>query len=93
MSSDFQVTLRRLKPGKHQDAFRPRTESELDFLGSAKYRPAKLLYDTTVYIDILQGRFPQNGERMLRATEAWHSPVTESELAAACGRLDPTHPG
>ena len=93
LSSDFQATLRRLKPGKHRDAFKPRAESELDFLGSAKYRPAKLLYDTTVYIDILQGHFPQDGERMLRATEAWHSPVTEAELAAACGRLDPAHPG
>jgi predicted nucleic acid-binding protein len=30
---------------------------------------------------------------MLRATEAWHSPVTEAELAAACGLLDPAHPG
>jgi hypothetical protein len=28
---------------------------------------------------------------MLRATEAWHSPVTEAELAATCGLLDPTH--
>jgi len=28
---------------------------------------------------------------MLRATEAWHSPVTEAELAAACGLLDPAH--
>ena len=30
---------------------------------------------------------------MLRATEAWHSPVTEAELAAACGLLDPAHSG
>jgi predicted nucleic acid-binding protein len=30
---------------------------------------------------------------MLRATEAWHSPVTEAELTAACGLLDPAHPG
>jgi len=29
---------------------------------------------------------------VLRATEAWHSPVTEAELAAACGLLDPAHP-
>ena len=54
-------------------------------------RPAKLLYDTTVYIDILQDRFPDTGDLMLRAAEAWHSPVTEAELAAACGLLDPKH--
>ena len=29
---------------------------------------------------------------MLRAAEAWHSPVTEAELAAAIGLLDPSHP-
>jgi hypothetical protein len=29
---------------------------------------------------------------MLRAEDAWHSPMTESELAAACGLLDPAHP-
>ncbi len=28
---------------------------------------------------------------MLRAIEAWHSPVTEAELAATCGLLDPAH--
>src|SRR5712692_3951077 len=60
--------------------------------GTTSNRPAKLLYDTTVYIDILQDRFPRDGEQMLRATDAWHSPVTEAELAATCGLLDPTHP-
>jgi predicted nucleic acid-binding protein len=93
LSSEFQATLRRLKPDKHRHAFKPRSESDLDFLGSPEYRPAKLLYDTTVYVDILQDRFPQDGERTLRATEAWHSPVTEAELAAVCGMLDPAHPG
>lgn len=29
---------------------------------------------------------------MLRAAEAWHSPVTEAELTAAIGLLDPVHP-
>ena len=91
MSSEFQGTLRRLKPDKHRAQLRPRAESELEFIGTISHRPAKLLYDTTVYIDILQGRFPQEGEAMLRATEAWHSPVTEAELAATCGLLDPAH--
>jgi predicted nucleic acid-binding protein len=64
----------------------------LNFLETTKTRPAKLLYDTTVYIDVLQGRFPETGELMLRAVEAWHSPVTEAELSAAAGLLDPSHP-
>jgi predicted nucleic acid-binding protein len=91
LSSEFQGTLRRLKPDKHLAQLRPRAESELEFIETTGYRPAKLLYDTTVYIDILQGRFSQQGEAMLRAAEAWHSPVTEAELAAACGLLDPAH--
>ena len=69
----------------------PRTESELEFIGTSTHRPAKLLYDTTVYVDILQGRFPQDGEAALRATDAWHSSVTAAELAATCGLLDPAH--
>ncbi len=91
MSSELQGTLRRLKPDKHRTQLRPRAESELEFIETTSHRPAKLLYDTTVYIDILQGRFPQTGEAMLRASEAWHSPVTEAELAATCGLLDPAH--
>ena len=91
MNSEFQATLKRLKPGKHRAQIKARTESELEFIETTGNRPAKLLYDTTVYIDVLQDRFPQTGELMLRATEAWHSPVTEAELAATCGLLDPAH--
>ena len=91
MSFDFQGTLRRLKPDKHRSQLKPRPEAELEFLQTAVRRPTKLLYDTTVYIDILQGRFPQDGEAALRAADAWHSPVTAAELAAACGLLDPTN--
>jgi predicted nucleic acid-binding protein len=91
LNSEFQATLRRLKPDKHRVQIKVRTESELEFIETTGKRPAKLLYDTTVYIDVLQDRFPQTGELMLRATEAWHSPVTEAELAATCGLLDPAH--
>jgi predicted nucleic acid-binding protein len=91
LSSDFQATLRRIKPDQHRAQLKPRAESELEFLGTRNPRPAKLLYDTTVYIDILQDRFPPTSDLLLRAAEAWHSPVTEAELAATCGLLDPTH--
>jgi predicted nucleic acid-binding protein len=49
------------------------------------------LYDTTVYIDILRDQFPMTGDVMLRAVEAWHSPVTEAELISAVGLLEPHH--
>jgi predicted nucleic acid-binding protein len=92
LSSEFQTTLRRLKPEKRKTQLKPRPEADLALIETASTGPRKLLYDTTVYIDILQNRFPQNGEPMLRAAEAWHSPVTEAELAAAIGLLDPAHP-
>jgi predicted nucleic acid-binding protein len=93
LNSDFRATLRRLKPEKRRGQLKPRDESDLDFIETTSKKPRKLLYDTTVYIDILQNRFPRGDEFMLRAAEAWHSPVTEAELSAAIGLLDPGHPG
>jgi hypothetical protein len=91
LNSEFQGTLRRLKPEKHRTPLKPRPESELDFIESVGSRTTRLLYDTTVYIDILQNRFPQRGDAMLRSAEAWHSPVTEpfylpqlESMAALC---------
>ena len=91
MSSEFQASLRRIKPEKRNKPLQRRPDSALDFIETITGRPAKLLYDTTVYIDILQDHFPKEGELMLRAVDAWHSPITEAELAAACGLLDPDH--
>ena len=45
-----------------------------------------------MYVDILHGRFPEGGEAMLRAADAWHSAVAEGELASVCALLDPSHP-
>jgi predicted nucleic acid-binding protein len=89
LNSDFERTLRRLRPDKHRQELRPRQQSELAFLGTRSDISQTLLYDTTVYIDILQGRFSTSGEAMLRAGDAWHSTVTEMELAALAGLLDP----
>jgi predicted nucleic acid-binding protein len=90
LSSDFERTLRRLKPHKRQIRLTPRKESDLPFLGSDSGKNRSFLYDTTVYIDVLQGRFPALYEPVLRGTTAWHSTVAESELAAGCALLDPT---
>jgi len=91
LSSEFEASLRRIKPEKRNKPLQRRPDSALEFIETSAVRPPKLLYDTTVYIDILQNRFPKDGELMLRAADAWHSPVTEAELAAACGLLDPDH--
>lgn len=92
LSSDVRASLRRYKPEKRSRPLQRRPDAELEFLESTKARPAKLLYDTTVYIDILQGRFPVEGHLMLRTVEAWHAPVTEGEMAVIAGSLDPAHP-
>ena len=91
MSSDFERTLRRLKPDKRRLRLKPRQESALAFLGTRFVKPCPLLYDTTVYVDILQGRFPAAEEPLLRGADAWHSTVAESELCSACALLDPAH--
>ncbi|MGH9598896.1 MAG: type II toxin-antitoxin system VapC family toxin [Terracidiphilus sp.] len=91
-SSEFQQSLRRLKPEKHRKALAYRDRSQLQFLSSLKPPFSKLLLDTTVYVDALQGTLPDDAEIALRAASLWHSTVTEAELAALAGLLDPAHP-
>jgi predicted nucleic acid-binding protein len=69
-----------------------RKRSELPFLSAARVIPS-LLLDTTVYIDGLQGKLPRDVGLALRSTQLWHSSVTESELSATAGLLDPEHTG
>ena len=92
-SVTFQQSLRRLKPEKHHKPLVPRDRSELRFLANLKPPFPKLLLDTTVYIDALQGRLPDSAEIVLRSASLWHCSVTEAELAALAGLLDPKHPG
>ena len=89
LNSNFERTLRPLKPHKRQIRLTPRKKSELPFLGTDSEKNRSFLYDTTVYVDVLRGRFPPACESVLRGTTAWHSTVAESELAAGCALLDP----
>lgn len=91
-SSAFQQSLRRLKPEKRRRALAYRERSQLQFLSSLRPPFPKLLLDTTVYIDALQGRLPGYTEIALRTGSLWHSTVTEAELAALSGLLDPAQP-
>ncbi len=91
-SAGVRGILRRLKPEKRRGPLTRRSVSTLPFVERASDLPRALLYDTTVYMDILQGRFSKAGELAIRAADAWHSTVTEAELIAACGLLDPAHP-
>jgi predicted nucleic acid-binding protein len=92
LSSELRSGLRRYELKKNDRPLQRRPDSALDFLETTDPTPPKLLYDTTVYIDILRDVFPLTGDDALRAVAGWHSPVTEAELAAAAGLLDPSHP-
>jgi predicted nucleic acid-binding protein len=89
---DVYQSLRRLKPEKRTSGLKPRSRSELQFIEQLRQPPAKLLLDTTVYVDELQGRLPAGLKANLRTPEIWHSSVTESEMMALAGLLDPRHP-
>ena len=88
MSIEIRVSLRRIKPEKRRTRLTPRPASELTFLESAQAPLPKLLPDTTVYIDMLQGSL---SDEILANAEVCHSTVTEAEMAALCGLLDPGH--
>jgi predicted nucleic acid-binding protein len=90
-NAEIRRTLRRLKPGERRTALRYRRRSELPYLSDATLVP-KLLLDTTVYIDELQGKLPSHVELALLSTSLWHSTVTEGELSALAGLLNPDHP-
>src|ERR1700685_577659 len=81
----------RYKPERRNEPLQRRPDTQLEFIETTEI-PGKLLYDTTVYVDTLRGRFPEKSRFVLRTANAWHSPVTEAELAVLAGSLDPAHP-
>jgi predicted nucleic acid-binding protein len=87
----LEQSLRRIKPEKHLKTLAYRDHSRLPFLANIKPPFPKLLLDTTVYIDALQGRLSDDVEIVLRGGTLWHCTVTEAELAALSGLLDPSH--
>jgi predicted nucleic acid-binding protein len=90
-SSDVRRTLRRLKPSERRASLQYRQRSELPYIAEVSTVP-KILLDTTVYIDELQGKLPRDVELAIRSTSLWHSTVTECELSALAGLLNPDHP-
>lgn len=92
LNSEFRRSLRRIKPEKRKRPLSARPASDLLYLADINKPIPKLLLDTTVYIDVLQGRMPADADAVLATAGLWHSTVTEAEMAAACGFLDPEHP-
>lgn len=86
------AAVRRLKPEKQKSTLVYRDRSQLRYLWALKPPFPKLLLDTTVYIDALQGRLPDSIKVALLTGDLWHSSVTEAELAALAGLLNPADP-
>ncbi len=87
--SALEQSLRRIKPEKHSSGLSLRERSVLPFLSAFRPPFPKLLLDTTVYIDTVQGVQPEEIDLALRSGNLWHSTVTEAELASLSGLLDP----
>jgi predicted nucleic acid-binding protein len=69
-----------------------RAHTSLQFCDAAPV-PEPILFDTTVYIDVLHGKLSDHLKREIARLEPWHCSVAESEMTYLCGRLDPAHPG
>lgn len=89
---DLRETLRSLKPQKRSRAIKRRTDEHLAWADGEPTIGGPLLLDTSVYLDVLQGRSPVAVDMLLTYRICHHSAVCLSELTYAFGRLDPAHP-
>jgi hypothetical protein len=90
LSFDHAATLRRLKAQRLSHA--ASHSRDLAFVPDQVEAGLELMLDTCVYIDVLQGKIPQNVADLLVARIANHSAICLAELTYLFGRLDPKHP-
>lgn len=91
MGFDLSETLRSLKPQKHTGTLERRGDEDLPWVTDEPAIGGPLFLDTSVYLDVLQGRSPVEVDRLLTYRLCHHSSVCLSELTHAFGRLDPKH--
>lgn len=92
MGFERKASLRRIKPQRSHDALRRREDRDLPFVTGMAIAGRELLLDTSVYIDVLQGRTPSELDRLLETRIVNHSTVALAELTHPLGALDPAHP-
>ncbi|MBY5815070.1 type II toxin-antitoxin system VapC family toxin [Rhizobium leguminosarum] len=92
MGFNLSETLRSLKPGKHLGTLERRSDDDLTWAADEPPIGGALFLDTSVYLDVLQGRSPAEVDTLLTYRLCHHSAVCLSELTHAFGRLDPKHP-
>lgn len=93
MTFDLRRTLRRIKPHRFTHPLQRRSRAELPFVTAESRFGGELLLDTSVYIDVLQGRTTAEVDALLRLRTINHLAVCVAELTHCFGRLEPRHPG
>jgi len=88
---DLPETLRSLKPQKHVRTLRRRPDEDLPWVANEPAIGGPLFLDSSVYLDVLQGRSPAEVDTLLTYRICHHSAVCLSELTHTFGRLDPKH--
>ena len=84
--------MRRLKPHKRLQRLTRRADTELAWASDEPLIGGALILDTSVYLDVLQGRTPDVVDELLTYRVCHHSAVCLAELTHVFGRLDPVHP-
>ncbi len=92
MRFDLSESLRALKPEKHRGTLERRPDETLPWAADEPPIGGPLFLDTSVYLDVLQGRSPTEVDTLLTYRLCHHSAVCLSELTHAFGRLNPKHP-
>lgn len=91
MGFDLAEAPRSLKPQKRGGTLARRADAGLNWVADEPPIGGPLLLDTTVYLDVLQGRSPPEVDRLLTYRLCHHSATCLAELTHAFGRLDPKH--
>lgn len=91
LAFDLRAALRSIKPEKQADGLSRRDDSLLTWAEKEPSIAGPILLDTSVYLDVLQGKSPEAVDRLLTYRLCYHSAVCLSELTHVFGRLDPAH--
>lgn len=92
LAFDLGSALRSLKPQRRTGGLERRPDSALSWAGDQPAVGGALLLDTSVYLDVLQGRTPEVVDELLTYRLCHHSAACLAELSHVFGRLDPMHP-
>jgi predicted nucleic acid-binding protein len=88
---DINRILRRCRTALGQNALPLRDTTDLDLFEETEVAGERVLLDTCVIIDQLQGRLPAEVEARILARTIIHSSIVLGEMSFLIGNLDPGH--